>query len=79
MDPFRIEIPQADLNDLHRRLDSTRWPDELSGVGWERGVPLGYLTELAAYWGPGSTRQRINGNAGQCPARDLPHRSAESR
>jgi hypothetical protein len=36
MDPFRIEIPQADLDDPHRRLDSTRWPDELPGAGWSR-------------------------------------------
>src|SRR5215469_17151482 len=50
MVPFRAETPQADLDDLHRRLDSTRWPDELPGVGWSRGVPLGYLKELAAYW-----------------------------
>jgi epoxide hydrolase len=48
--PFRIEIPQADLDDLHDRLARTRWPDELPGVGWTRGVPLGYLKELAAYW-----------------------------
>ena len=41
--PFRIDIPQADLDDLRDRLDRTRWPDELPGVGWTRGVPLGYL------------------------------------
>jgi epoxide hydrolase len=50
MEPFRIAIPQARLDDLHRRLADTRWPDALPGVGWERGVPLGYLKELAAYW-----------------------------
>jgi epoxide hydrolase len=50
MDPFRIEVPQADLDDLHRRLADTRWPDELPGVGWSRGVPLRYLKELAEYW-----------------------------
>jgi microsomal epoxide hydrolase len=50
MRPFRIEIPQADLDDLHRRLDATRWPDEVPGVGWSRGVPLWYLKELADYW-----------------------------
>ena len=48
--PFRIEIPQADLAD---RLARTRWPDELPGVGWSRGLPLGYLQELAAYWADG--------------------------
>jgi pimeloyl-ACP methyl ester carboxylesterase len=48
--PFRIEIPQADLDDLRRRLAQTRWPGELPGVGWTRGVPLAYLRELADYW-----------------------------
>src|SRR4029453_3916477 len=28
----------------------TRWPDELPGVGWSRGVPLRYVRELAEYW-----------------------------
>jgi pimeloyl-ACP methyl ester carboxylesterase len=48
--PFRIEIGQADVDDLHRRLASARWPGELPGAGWTRGIPLGYLKELAQYW-----------------------------
>ncbi|GGR88335.1 microsomal epoxide hydrolase [Streptomyces aureoverticillatus] len=48
--PFRIDIPQDALDDLHDRLDRTRWPDELPGVGWEYGIPRGYLKELAHYW-----------------------------
>jgi epoxide hydrolase len=51
--PFRVDIPQADLDDLRERLHRTRWPDELPGVGWSRGVPLGYLQGLAAYWADG--------------------------
>jgi epoxide hydrolase len=51
--PFQVAIPQADLDDLTDRLARTRWPDELPGVGWTRGVPLGYLKELAAYWADG--------------------------
>ena len=51
--PFRIDIPQPDLDDLRDRLARTRWPDELPGVGWTRGVPLGYLKELAGYWADG--------------------------
>src|SRR5262245_32012856 len=50
MKPFRIDIPQDQLNDLKRRLADTRWPDELPDVGWSRGVPLTYLKELAEYW-----------------------------
>src|SRR5712691_7179016 len=48
--PYRVEIPEADLADLRDRLARTRWPDELPGVGWSRGVPVGYLKELADYW-----------------------------
>ncbi|MFF4804986.1 epoxide hydrolase family protein [Streptomyces sp. NPDC001351] len=48
--PFRIDIPQSDLDDLHERLDRTRWPDELTGTGWAYGVPADYLRELHHYW-----------------------------
>ena len=48
--PFRIEIPQADVEYLHDRLANARWPGELPGADWTRGIPLGYLKELAEYW-----------------------------
>lgn len=48
--PFRISIPQSDLDDLDDRLDRTRWPDELPGVGWSYGIPLDYLQELVHHW-----------------------------
>jgi epoxide hydrolase len=48
--PFTIEIPQADLDGLGDRLARTRWPSQLPGEGWSRGVPLEYLRELAEYW-----------------------------
>jgi pimeloyl-ACP methyl ester carboxylesterase len=51
--PFRIEVPQAELDDLRDRLDRTRWPGEVPGIGWTRGVPLGYLKGLADYWANG--------------------------
>jgi epoxide hydrolase len=51
--PFRIDIPDAALDDLRDRLARTRWPDELPGAGWAYGVPLGYLRELAEYWRAG--------------------------
>ncbi|WP_326601468.1 epoxide hydrolase [Streptomyces sp. NBC_01799] len=48
--PFRIDIHQNELDDLHERLDRTRWPDELPGVGWAYGIPRDYLKELVRYW-----------------------------
>ena len=48
--PHRIDISQGALDDLRDRLERTRWPDELPGVGWDLGVPLDYLKGLAEYW-----------------------------
>ncbi|WP_157554692.1 epoxide hydrolase family protein [Nocardia crassostreae] len=48
--PFRLDIPQSDIDDLHDRLDRTRWAATLPGIGWERGIPLDYLKELADHW-----------------------------
>ena len=39
--PFKIAVSDADLEDLQRRLAATRWPDEVEGVAWEYGIPLG--------------------------------------
>jgi pimeloyl-ACP methyl ester carboxylesterase len=51
--PFRIDIPQAALDDLRGRLARTHWADELPGVGWNYGVPLNYVRRLADYWRTG--------------------------
>jgi epoxide hydrolase len=73
--PFTLDLPQAQLDDLHARLANTRWPDELPGVGWSRGVPVGYLKELAEYWrtrfdwpplGGASTSTRSSPRPGGC-------------
>jgi pimeloyl-ACP methyl ester carboxylesterase len=53
IEPFRIEVPQAELDDLRDRLSRTRWPDELPGVGDDYGVPLGYVRALAERWRTG--------------------------
>ncbi len=48
--PFRIEVPQADLDDLNRRLRDTRWPNEVDADGWERGTELAFMRRLTGYW-----------------------------
>ncbi len=50
LEPFRIAIPDADLADLKARLAATRWPEQLPGTPWQRGVPVDYLRQLADYW-----------------------------
>lgn len=51
--PFRIAIPQVELDDLKDRLARTRWPDELPDVGWDYGVSVNYVKELTEYWRTG--------------------------
>ncbi len=52
MEEMTIQIPQPALDDLHARLDRTRWPAEVTG-DWSRGTPVAHARELAAYWRTG--------------------------
>ncbi|GAA3689428.1 epoxide hydrolase [Nonomuraea antimicrobica] len=65
--PFRIEIPQQDLDDLRDRLARTRWQDQLPGTSWERGVPLDYLRELADHWRTGYNWRTHEARLNQLP------------
>jgi pimeloyl-ACP methyl ester carboxylesterase len=49
--PFRINVPEADLVDLRRRIASTRWPDRETVKDQSQGAPLAKLQELVRYWG----------------------------
>jgi epoxide hydrolase len=51
--PFRIAVPDDDLDDLQRRLAATRWPEPECVDDWSQGIPLEYTRELAAYWADG--------------------------
>ena len=48
--PFRIAVPDTELDDLRDRLRRTRWVDAVPGAGWERGVPRDHLAQLVEYW-----------------------------
>ena len=56
------------LDDLRDRLARTRWPGEPGVDGWSRGVPLGYLQELADYWARRLRLARAGGRAERAPA-----------
>ncbi len=47
---FQIQIGDEVLDDLHRRLERTRWPDQIEGSGWDYGTDRAYLMELCEYW-----------------------------
>jgi len=51
--PFTIDVPQDVLEDLQKRLATTRWPDSVAGAGWDYGTDLAYLKGLVGYWQQG--------------------------
>jgi microsomal epoxide hydrolase len=65
VEPFRVEIPDATLDDLRRRLGHTRYPEPLPDAAWDYGTDSDYLRELVAYWRDGydwrATETRLNG------------------
>lgn len=51
--PFRIAVPDGDLDDLRRRLEHTRWPEAECVDDWSQGIPLAYTRDLVEYWRDG--------------------------
>ncbi|WP_265523477.1 epoxide hydrolase family protein [Oerskovia flava] len=48
--PFRIEVPQAELDDLRERLARTRLPQAAPGDTWDHGTPNHYLRDAVDHW-----------------------------
>src|SRR5262249_47572732 len=48
--PFRVNVPEADLADLRRRIAATRWPTKELVEDRSQGVQRSTLRELARYW-----------------------------
>jgi pimeloyl-ACP methyl ester carboxylesterase len=48
--PFEINIPDEQIDDLKRRLASTRWPEAETVDDWSQGIPLAYVREICDYW-----------------------------
>src|SRR5271167_3893898 len=48
--PFQVNVPEAELTELRRRIHSTRWPDRETVTDESQGLPLATIQELAGYW-----------------------------
>jgi pimeloyl-ACP methyl ester carboxylesterase len=51
--PFQVGFPEAELTELRRRVNATRWPERETVTDDSQGVPLAMMQDLAAYWGTG--------------------------
>ena len=49
--PFRVNVPEAELTELRRRINATKWPERETVTDDSQGVPLEMIQELANYWG----------------------------
>jgi pimeloyl-ACP methyl ester carboxylesterase len=47
---FRVDIPQAAIDDVRTRLRATRWPDKETVMDQSQGAQLARLQELVRYW-----------------------------
>jgi pimeloyl-ACP methyl ester carboxylesterase len=48
--PFRVNVPEADLTELRRRISATRWPERETVADESQGVQLATIQKLARYW-----------------------------
>src|SRR5215471_21155107 len=48
--PFKIDVSDAELDDLKRRLRATRWPEKETVADWSQGAPLPYVKDVCQYW-----------------------------
>jgi pimeloyl-ACP methyl ester carboxylesterase len=49
--PFRVNIPDAELAELRRRINAARWPEKETVTDQSQGVQLATIQKLARYWG----------------------------
>lgn len=50
IEPFRVEIGQPVLNDLHRRLENTRWAEDFANDDWRYGANIAAIRDLVGFW-----------------------------
>jgi len=48
--PFQVNVPEAELTDLRRRIVATRLPEKETVADFSQGVPLATVQKLASYW-----------------------------
>jgi pimeloyl-ACP methyl ester carboxylesterase len=63
--PFRVNVSDADLSDLRRRVQATRWPDKETDPS--QGTQLAKLQELVRYWGTGYDWRKVEARLNSYP------------
>jgi hypothetical protein len=48
--PFHVNVPEAELTELRRRVSATKWPERETVTDQSQGVQLATIQKLARYW-----------------------------
>ena len=56
--PFQVNVPEAELTELRRRINATKWPERETVTDASQGVQLATIQALARYWGRSTTGER---------------------
>src|ERR1700689_1631987 len=51
--PFQVGFTDAEISELRRRVNATRWPERETVSDDSQGAPLAMMQELLSYWGGG--------------------------
>lgn len=65
--PFKLSIPESDLELLRNKLALTRFPDEIEGANWDYGVPLADIKRLVSRWKDGYDWRKYEATINEIP------------
>jgi pimeloyl-ACP methyl ester carboxylesterase len=65
--PFHAEFPEAELTELRRRINATRWPERETVTDDSQGVRLALMQDLTRYWGTGHDWRKCEENLNDLP------------
>jgi hypothetical protein len=65
--PFQVNVPEAELTDLRRRILAMRWPERETVSDFSQGVPLDTVQKLARYWAEEYDWRRVEARLNAVP------------
>jgi pimeloyl-ACP methyl ester carboxylesterase len=65
--PFQANVPEADITEMRKRINATRWPDKETVNDNSQGVPLSLMQGVAAYWASGYDWHKIEAKLNALP------------
>ena len=65
--PFKVVVPDADIELLQQKLELVRFPDELDGAAWDYGSPLADVKRLTERWKSGFDWRKAEAQMNELP------------